>query len=338
MNKKVDIIYEGRNVILISYLKGFSIFTVALMHLVTTMSSMPSSIITLSAIGGTGVHTFFLCSGIGLYLSYLKHQTSYIEFIKKRFFRIYIPYIIVIIISSFIPWMYSGDDKLIALLSHVFLFKMFFPQYEESFGTQFWFISTIFQLYFIFIPMCLLKNKLNKNVFIIIFTTMSISWWIICYFLGIGEIRIWGSFCLQYIWEFAVGFVLAEAIYNLKKIELNNYILFLCSIVGIGVQAVLAMSSDAFKIFNDIPALIGYTSLALLLSNLEIVKKIFISLSKISYELFLVHIFVFISMFRLLKPNGLFWQLMTGVLSMSIAIILAYSFNKLLYRYINRIN
>lgn len=55
------------------------------MHLLPMMNAMPSKILTLSSIGGTGVHVFFLCSGIGLYLSYLNKKTSFKEFIKKDY-------------------------------------------------------------------------------------------------------------------------------------------------------------------------------------------------------------------------------------------------------------
>ena len=146
MNSYLEIASGGKRIMLVDYLKGFSIFTIALMHLMSYMPSIPSPIITLSAIGGTGVHVFFLCSGIGLYTSYLHHKTGFAAFLKKRFFKIYAPYILVVIVSFMLPWMYTGDDKCAALLSHIFLFKMFIPQFEESFGTHVWFVSTIFQL------------------------------------------------------------------------------------------------------------------------------------------------------------------------------------------------
>ena len=85
---------------MVDYLKGFSIFTIAFMHLLGHISALPLIVKTLSAVGGTGVHVFFLCSGIGLYLSYLKRKTSFVGFLKKRFLKIYIPYIIVILFVS----------------------------------------------------------------------------------------------------------------------------------------------------------------------------------------------------------------------------------------------
>ena len=45
---------------------------------------------------------------------------------------------------------------------------MFIPKYEESFGIQFWFISTIIQFYLLFIPMCKLKEKIGAIVSLII--------------------------------------------------------------------------------------------------------------------------------------------------------------------------
>ena len=238
MNSYLQIASNGKRVELVDYLKGFSIFTISLMHLMFYMDSIPSLIITLSAIGGTGVHVFFLCSGFGLYTSYLHHKIEYIEFLKKRLFKIYVPYIVIILVSFLLPWMYSGNDKVTALLSHVFLFKMFIPQYEESFGAQFWFVSTIFQLYLLFIPMCLLKKSFNNNkLFSIFFMSVSVLWWIFCYFADIGHIRIWGSFCLQYIWEFSLGFVLADAFYGEKCYKIKNYYLLFLAVAGISLQA-----------------------------------------------------------------------------------------------------
>ncbi len=47
--------------------------------------------------GGTGIHTFLFASGYGLFLSHLQKPLPYREFLKKRFTKIYIPYILVVI-------------------------------------------------------------------------------------------------------------------------------------------------------------------------------------------------------------------------------------------------
>ena len=322
--------YNGK-ISAVNYLKGFSIFTIALMHLLGFITELPKIILTMSSIGGTGAHVFFLCSVIGLDTSYLKHKQSYFEFLKKRFFKIYIPYIIIILMAFFTPWLYYGDNRLTALLSHIFLFKMFSPMYEVSFGVPFWFISTIFQFYILFIPMCWIKDKLKNNkIFFLIFLGLSVIWWIFCYCFGISEIRCWGSFCLQYIWEFALGFILAEYFFYNKKIIINNFVLIVFAILGIGLQTVLALCSDVLKGFNDIPALIGYTSLALLLGNISFINKLFQKLSSFSYEFYLIHTLVFAAIFHLLQPEGLLIQCFVSVGAMIIALGTSYFYNRVI--------
>ena len=153
----------GKHYEVISFIRGFSILTIVLMHLLQGyIKSCPSVMIKASAIGGTGVHVFFFCSGFGLYLSYLRKPIGFVDFMKKRMLKIYVPYIIVIFISAFVPFMFNGN-RIQAFLSHLFLYKMFIPEYESSFGNQFWFISTLIQLYIVFIPLCNIKRKLEKK-------------------------------------------------------------------------------------------------------------------------------------------------------------------------------
>ena len=134
---------------IIDFANGFSILTIVLMHFIQNfMNYIPHAVSLAATVGGSGVHVFIFCSGFGLYLSYLKNSVNYGSFLKSRFLKIYVPYIMIIVISALVPYMYQESDRIVALLSHLFLFKMFMPQYEESFGGQFWFISTIIQFYF----------------------------------------------------------------------------------------------------------------------------------------------------------------------------------------------
>ena len=282
-------------------------------------------------IGGTGVHVFFLCSGIGLYLSYLNKRVGYTAFLRRRFNKIYIPYIIVVLISFLIPWMYSGKDRIIALLSHIFLFKMFVPRYEASFGLQLWFISTIIQFYLIFIPMCHIKEKIKSNkVFFSVFLGISVTWWIICYIFGLENNRVWSSFCFQYIWEFALGIVVAEQLHKGKVFSINKIYLSIIAVVGIGLMGGMAILSDKLKLFNDIPALFGYMALALLLINIGFIRSICRFISQFSYEFYLVHIVVIESILHFVKPQGLVIQLVTGVVSLIFAMIVGLYYNKFL--------
>lgn len=107
---------------LVDFLKGFSIFTIVVMHLLQPIfsSGVMSKAI---AFGGAGVHVFILCSGFGLYLSYLHKPLPYGQFLRRRFIKIYIPYIIVITISAIIPFYNTSDSKWIEYASHIYYLK-----------------------------------------------------------------------------------------------------------------------------------------------------------------------------------------------------------------------
>lgn len=58
INKYMEYKCENGRLSEMNYLKGFSILTIVLMHLLAFVD-VPKKIITLSAVGGAGVHVFF---------------------------------------------------------------------------------------------------------------------------------------------------------------------------------------------------------------------------------------------------------------------------------------
>ena len=60
----------------IDFLRGFAIFTIVLMHLVQSYN-IQSVVHKAASFGGAGVHLFIFCSGLGLYLSYLRKPLGY---------------------------------------------------------------------------------------------------------------------------------------------------------------------------------------------------------------------------------------------------------------------
>lgn len=143
----------------IDFSKGFAIFTIILAHYSQPYCSgiWENGVM----LGGTGVHLFFLISGFGLGLSY--QNTNAIDFYKKRFSKILIPYYIFIITVYLINTTYKiyPKDGLYALLGHLLLYKMFDETIINSFGYHLWFISTIVQFYIIFPLLIFLKNKID---------------------------------------------------------------------------------------------------------------------------------------------------------------------------------
>lgn len=318
----------------LDFLKAFSIITIVLMHLCQNyLKALPSVINTASSLGGTGVHVFFFASGCGLYLSYLKHSTTFTEFMKKRFGKIYIPYILIVIISFILPWMYVGSDRFVALLSHIFLFKMFVPRYEGSFGFQLWYLSTQFQFYFVFTLLCKVREKINGKQFVIGSVIVSLAWSCLVTALGFGEERVLNSFFLQFLWEFCLGMEVAKVLKSGKELDFKRWQLFLIAIVGIGLEGVIALKFPTLKALNDVPAFLGYTALAIWLYAVigQGTKKIWETICKYSYEWYLVHVVVFTTIF-LLKPQSLMSQISLGLVAMIISYIAAVAYWQLVHK------
>lgn len=312
---------------ILDFLKSYSITTIVLYHLISFfMKGVPNYIKIASGLGGAGVHMFILCSGFGLFYSYHQNPTTFVDFIRRRFSKIYIPYIIVVLISFFIPFMYNGYNRILALLSHVLLFKMFHNNLIGSFSEPFWFISTIIQFYLIFFALIKMKQKLKSYAFFITCFLVSGIWWVAVTILNKNEIRIYNSFCLQFLWEFALGMVLAEFFIKRKinkEPKISKLILLLLSIIGLSFLGYTGIRGGILKTFNDIPSLFGYGSIAILIYNLNIrlLNNIMQYISKFSYEWYLLHILVFSCVFRLI-PNTV-PNFLVSILSLIASLVIA---------------
>ena len=326
----LEIKLKNGRIEIVDYLKGFSILTIVLMHYIQRIKYLPAIVLKGASVGGSGVHIFFFCSGLGLYLSYLNHKTNFKEFITKRFSKIYFPYIIIVLISFLCPYMYSGEDRVLALLSHIFLFKMFVPKYDTSFVYPFWFMLTIIQFYFIFIPLCKINTKFKKRKnFFVAMLAVSVVWWIVCYATKTTEVRVISSAMFQYLWEFALGMCVAESLKQGNSINLKLIYLFIFSVVGLGLQAVMMIKPE-LKVFNDIPAFLGYGSLAILIFNLVPIRKMCMCISKFSYELYLVHTLVIDTIFYFVKSSNTITSLILVLVAFLISLVLSYFYSILI--------
>ena len=102
---------------------------------------------------------------------------------------------------------------------------------------------------------------------------ISILWASVVGWLGYEEYRPWGSFFLQYLWEFALGMWLAEK-YENSSSKVNELLaepknlkwpwLIVGAVVGMGLTGAMGWIGGILKLYNDIPSLMGYLSLLLI--------------------------------------------------------------------------
>jgi peptidoglycan/LPS O-acetylase OafA/YrhL len=296
---------------IIDILKGYSIFTIMIFHYLMFLK-LPTPFDKVIYFGGTGVHLFVLLSGLGLYYSHLNKKLNYKDFIKKRFLKIYIPYIIIVLISAFISiFIPVYNNSLYALGGHIFLYKMFDEQIIGSYGYQLWFISMILQFYFTFPLIIWLKEKFTDKWFLLIGLAISVSWALLVYLTGHEKERIWNSFFLQYFWEFALGMVIATKLFNKQKLletSPNNLILLAIAIVNCMLYAFLALKGGTTgKLFNDYFALTGYSLFAIFIFNLNIkpINQFFLYVGNISLSVFLIHYLVLLTIANTIQVPAL---------------------------------
>lgn len=317
---------------LVNFAKGVAISAIVAFHLIYEYMEVPEMLATASKFGGAGIHIFFICSGFGLTLSQLRRPLDWKEFLRKRLRKVYIPYILVVLISAALPWMYSGSDRLMALASHVFLFKMFSPDYVISFGGQFWFVSTIIQFYILFLLLEKSRSALGSRKFLVICCALSLGWMSFTALLGIHTQRIWGSFFLQYLWEFGLGMCLG-ALHHRGRLENRRLPLPATAAVTLAalvLYGLMALKGGALAVFNDVFGAAAMGGLCLLLYHVKPLRAAFVWINGFSYELYLVHILVFATCAHLLSTHlpSLAWC----PAALVIAFLCALGYSKLLSR------
>lgn len=283
---------------IINFLRGWSIFTIVLMHLVDGFAT--GVFAKIASFGGAGVHVFILCSGFGLYLSFLRKPIGYLDFLKRRFSKVWIPYAIAILLWALWLLITTYAFPLQEVAAHLMLYKMFSTELDTSLCYPYWFISTIVQFY-LFWPLILkVYRARGGGQFLLV---ASLLWSTFVGLMGLEEERPWGSFFFQYLWEFGLGMWIAERCMkvdgnNVKFMNVDTYKwwwLLLGAIGGMGLSAFMAWNGGILKLYNDIPSLMGYLSLALLIYKfgVKVVNRFFEWANSFSYELYLVHSLVF---------------------------------------------
>ena len=266
--------------------------------------------------GFLGVDIFFILSG------FLMYRYFQIEFNNKRVFKYYlnrafrvIPlYLIANLIVLLISFFYLiSPHEFYLIIKHYFFSSYFLPNvgywFEESyFGStifkpllNFWSLGVEIQYYLIF-PLIFLfiKNRFNTKILILIF--LSLTGYVL-----FNSISPKTSFFLlpTRLWEFLLGIYCAKYFKKLNKVKINiigsiSFIFIILFLIFLSFEQFYILEKN-FYLFTIIIAI--FTSVILisginksLIENF-LLKKIFLTISKYSYSLYVVHfpIIVFIN-------------------------------------------
>ena len=127
--------------------------------------------------------------------------------------------------------------------------------------------------------------------------------------------------------------IIADYLFSGKSIRIYPIKLVLITIFALILTGITFFNGRVFRLFNDVPCLLSYGGIALIIYMipwLEPVKKFILKLSTFSYEWYLVHILVFSCVFYILDPTGLVGQLVVGLIAFALSIIVAYSYGRVI--------
>ncbi len=314
----------------LDFAKGYAIFTIVLYHALQRVA-LPPLLSAGIVFGGSGVHLFFLLSGFGL--AWSRAVVTPVQFYRRRLTKVWLPYVLALTISLLAALAFDlFPDRWDAWLAGVGLYQMFYEPYVQSFGGHFWFISTIVQFYLVFPLLRKIQLKLADNhLFFLLLLTVSVAWWVLVFLFDKGALRSWNSCFLQFLWEFGLGMVLADemkkpspdlqnrqyGIRNAGLIARKYWWAFLpigLFFTAVMVGMILKMGA-AGRIFNDVPALLGYAALSLFLYFLgdrlfPLLKRFFLWINGFSFSLYLIHVLVLDGYLRWLPAAPLWWQVL----------------------------
>lgn len=174
-----------------------------------------------------------------------------------------------------------------------------------------WFVSTIIQFYLFWPFIVRLFKKFRGQISLLI----SLGWATFTTLVGLDDERVWNSFFLQYLWEFVLGMWLAKVYFeHPEKIYVPKFLtLIITMFIGLGLTGVAGFAGGIWKSYNDIPSLVGYMSMALIMYKVGInwINHFFEYTNKVSYEWYLIHLLIFLIYFKFVRgvlPFYMDWE------------------------------
>ncbi|WP_299455387.1 acyltransferase [uncultured Microscilla sp.] len=297
----------NKKITFIDFAKGFSILTIVMMHYFQRVP-LPGWLAKAVPLGGTGIHVFILLSGFGLALGQYR---GWQHFLRRRATKILLPYYFFVTLLFIVNFFVTVHPKMdwYAYLGTLFFVQLIDLEIFYVFGIQFWFISTILQLYLLFPLLRIALNKLGNTRFLVICLGISLAYFGILYLSARPEHKLWSRFFPMYLWEFALGMVLARRFqtnqFEFWHLPAGKWVIGF--VAGFGAMALLTFSlGDLGIIINDIPAMIGYLSITILLYQVcqafaPLIEQAMLFIGKYSYPLYLIHIAV-LQLFLYIQP------------------------------------
>lgn len=243
-----------------------------------------------------GVPIFFVISGYLIWFSILRSK-NYIQYIKKRFLRIYPElWVAVLVEITVLVVLYKGwkiKDILLFSIAQATLFQFWTPDSLRAYGVgtpngALWTIGVMIQFYIV----AWLFYKIMKNckivIWIIGFATSFFASWLVDYVItnifGSGVLeKIYNQSFIKYFWLFYIGMFIAKFNEAIIPVLKKYWIIFILLSLVFFVSRFDVLSG--YYLFWSLFLVLGLIGFAFKFPNLHLKYDI-------SYGLFLYHMTV----------------------------------------------
>ena len=274
-----------------SILKGFLVIYVAIHHYVQRISN-PNLLNPLNYVGFLCVSFFFLMSGYGLTLSFYKKENLK-GFFKKRFLRLYFPFVICNILVAIL--------ENISIKSGYSILRIFITSFTLRTiysNTILWYIFVQILMYIVFfISFKIFKSKNYR----IVFVGLSIVIYII-----ISIYTEQGAWRYNTVSCFFIGIVVAS--YKEKIINIiDKYYVYLSIICILGFMSswYLVINGIYSYYITFICSIIFVLLLIIFTYKCKLVSALYGYLGSISYEIYIIQLPMIDIVISLMKNNNL---------------------------------
>lgn len=335
--------------------RGLAAFVVFFGHIYSQYPFLPVAISEYTPFkvlinGHSSVIMFFLLSGFVLMLPFLKGQSiGYREFLIKRIFRIYVPYLAAVLLALICSmtivsgnvegfdeyfnqfWNYKLDLSLI--LQHVFFIGNI---NSYAFDPVIWSLIHEMRISILFPVLAVMAFRLNWKTNIVIGLALSMITAVV-HLLGLEKsngYQVAYTDTLHFTSMFIFGAIIATKMNEIR--ELYGKITPKLKVILILLAFVLYNYANTSNwIVNDYLCLVGAAAFLIISLNSNKVisflkQKVFLFFGKISYSLYLFHFIVMLGVIHLLNNVIPVWSIYCIYVTLSIGI----SF--LAWRYIER--
>jgi peptidoglycan/LPS O-acetylase OafA/YrhL len=256
--------------------------------------------------GWAGVPLFFVISGFCIHLSHAPAKDTWGFFYNRRFWRIYPPYLVVLLLAAagnyFFAdswrniWVSGAANGFYQLGTHVLLIHNFFPDTIYTISPAYWSIAIEAQLYLLYIVLFLLASRLSWGKVLALTAAIDVGLWLLNDIAPSVTSDTWFYFAtrgpLLYVFSWTLGAFMAE------RFRTREFWLAPSALVWLSAAAfVVATSSEKFQALGFSLAAIGsffYMSRTItretqgLLSQ-HIWTYHFAEAGKVSYSFYLIH-------------------------------------------------